>query len=140
MSAQPNSPAYLFRVRYAECTAHGDLGLASYINFFSEAAAQALGERGIDLRALTTRHGALREAGYDVEIQMSPSYDDEVDVVVQVLALDDNGFTLGFGLRAARSGKPLAKGSIRYGARPAGPDGALHLPTDLHRQLLAWAA
>lgn len=139
MSPESNSHASRFRVRYAECTAHGDLALAGYINFFSEAAAQALAEHGVDLRSLTGRSSALREAGYDVEIQVSPSYDEDVEVEVRLEALADHDFTLGFVLSAERSGKPLARGSIRYNARRSGPDGALHLPSDLHGVLQQWA-
>lgn len=138
MSPLPNNPTFQFRVRYAECTAHGDLAMAGYINFFSEAAAQALSEHDVDIRMMTVREGALREAGYDVEIQVSPTYDDEVAVEVRLHALDDRGFTLGFGLRAARGGKPLARGTIRYDARSSGPDGACRLPLDLHGLLQEW--
>jgi len=138
MSPLPNNPTFQFRVRYAECTAHGDLAMAGYINFFSEAAAQALSEHDVDIRMMTAREGALREAGYDVEIQVSPTYDDEVDVEVRLHALDDRGFTLGFGLRAARGGKPLARGTIRYDARSPGHDGVCRLPLDLHGLLQEW--
>lgn len=138
MSPHPNTPRFHFRVRYAECTAHGELALASYINYFSEAAAQALSERGMDLRTLTSRSGALCEAGYEVAIQASPGYDDELEVEVRLHALDERGFTLGFGLQAARGGRPLARGAIRYDARSSGPDGACRVPLDLHGLLQAW--
>ena len=63
MSPLPNNPTFQFRVRYAECTAHGDLAMAGYINFFSEAAAQALSEHDVDIRMMTAREGARQAAG-----------------------------------------------------------------------------
>jgi acyl-CoA thioesterase FadM len=134
------SAAFRYRVRYAECTAHGELALAGYINLFSEAVAQALGERGLLLRTVTARAGGLREAGYVVEIQASPTYDDEVDVDVQLQSLDDHGFTFGCQMRVARGGKALATGSLHYEARTSGPDGAGKLPPDLYQRLRDWAA
>jgi hypothetical protein len=73
-----------------------------------------------------------------VAIQASPGYDDELEVEVRLHALDERGFTLGFGLQAARGGKPLARGAIRYDAPPSGPDGACRLPLDLHGLLQEW--
>lgn len=139
MDTESNSAAFHSRVRYAECTAHGDLALAGYINFFSEAAARALGERGVDLRAITARAGALREAAYQVDIQASPAYDDEVDVEVRLHALDDRSFTLSCQLRATRGGKALAGGSIRYEARSSSSGGPCSLPPDLRQRLQGWA-
>jgi acyl-CoA thioesterase FadM len=138
LNPHSNGAEHPFRVRYAECTAHGELALAGYLNFFSEAAARALQGHDLDLRALTARGGALRESGYEVSIQSSPAYDDVVTVGVGLQALDEGGFTLGFELHAAGSGKPLASGLIRYGARAAGAGGAPHLPAEIRARLQAW--
>ena len=73
------------RVRYAECNAHGELPLATYVNYFGEAAAQALRRVGLDLQALTARGGVLREGAVADLVMFDP---DEVASEDAVLVED----------------------------------------------------
>lgn len=117
MSSPTPAADFRARVRYAECNAHGELALAGYVNFFGEAAAQALRRLDVDLRVLTARDGELRESACDVSIRRSPAYDEEVAVDVGLEALQDDGFSLHFALRPVRGADLLATGQLRYEIR-----------------------
>lgn len=117
MSSVHQAADFQARVRYAECNAHGELALAGYVNFFGEAAAQALRRLDVDLRPLTARDGLLRESACDVSIHRSPAYDEEIAVDVGLEALEDADFSLHFTLRGAHRSDVLATGRIRYEVR-----------------------
>lgn len=135
MERTVDEAAFRARVRYAECNAHGELPLATYVNYFGEAAAQALRRVGLDLQALTARGGVLREGAIAVEVHESPAYDDEVLVVVGLDALRDTDFTLRLELRRQYRGDLLAQGSIRLAARPSAPHAMAELPPELRGAL-----
>lgn len=135
MSSPTPAADFRARVRYAECNAHGELALAGYVNFFGEAAAQALRRLDIDLRALTARDGVLRESACEVTIVQSPAYDEEVVVTVGLAALQDTGFALHFVLRAAHRRDSLATGRIGYEVRPGAGSQVRSLSTDLRDRL-----
>lgn len=118
MERTAGEAAFRARVRYAECNAHGELPMATYVNYFSEAAAQALRRMGLDLQALTAKEGVLREGGVWLDVHQSPAYDDEIQVQVGLDALRDADFTLRLELRRLHGGDLLAQGSLRFAARP----------------------
>lgn len=119
------------RVRYVECNAHGELPLATYVNYFSEASAQALRRIGLDLQALTERAAVLREGGVTVHVYQSPSYDEEVQVEVGLEALHEADFSLCLNLKRVYRGDLLAQGSMRFAARPSAAQGAAALSLEL---------
>ena len=131
MKLPSEEPTFRTRVRYAECSAHGELTLATYINYFTEAAAQALRQIGLDAQALTARDGLLREAAITVNVQESPAYDDQVQVLVRLDAVGDAAFSLRLELRRQYRGSLLAEGRIRFVTRLPELAAAAALPPHL---------
>ena len=117
MDQEADDFCFRARVRYAECNAHGDLPLATYVTYFCEAAAWALRRVGFDLTAQLARDGILRESGVVVDVLASPSYDDEVVVTVELESLQDDAFVLACMLRRRYGNGLLANGRLSYAHR-----------------------
>jgi acyl-CoA thioesterase FadM len=135
MNADSSDKVFRARVRYAECDAHGELFIASCVNYFSEAAAIALRSIDIDLRAMTAKGGALRECGVMAQLHRALGYDEEIEVLARLEEQQPQEFTLAFEVSLLRERRLVAEGRMRYVARPTPAGGAGVLPADLQARL-----
>lgn len=135
MNAESGNKVFRARVRYAECDAHGELFMASCVNYFSEAAAFALRSIDIDLRAMTAKGGALRECAVMAQLHHALGYDDEIEVVARLEEQQTQEFTLAIEVRLLRERRLVAEGRMRYVARPTPSGGTGALPADLQARL-----
>ena len=135
MNAESGNKVFRTRVRYAECDAHGELFMASCVNYFSEAAAFALRSIDIDLRAMTARGGSLRECAVMAQLHHALGCDDEIEVVARLEEQQTQEFTLAIEVRLLRERRLVAEGRMRYVARPTPSGGTGALPADLQARL-----
>jgi acyl-CoA thioesterase FadM len=135
MSADSDNKVFRARVRYAECDAHGELFMASCVNYFSEAAAFALRGIDTDLRTMTAKGGALRECAVMVQLHHALGYDDEIEVVARLEEERPQEFVLAFEVSLLRERRLVAEGRVRYAARPSSSGGPGLLPADLLARL-----
>ncbi|TDP60454.1 acyl-CoA thioesterase [Roseateles toxinivorans] len=135
MNPDSDNKVFRARVRYAECDAHGELSMASCMNYFSEAAAAALRSVDIDLRAMTAKGGPLRECAVTTQLHRALGYDDEIEVSVRLEDQKPQEFTLAFEMSLLREQRMVAEGRMRYVARPSPSGDARALADDLLARL-----
>lgn len=135
MSPDSSGQAFRGRVRYVECDAHGELFIASCVNYLSEAAAHALRSVDIDLRAITAEGGAFREYTITARFRHPLGYDDQFEVVTWLGEQQPQGFTLAFDVSLPLERRLMAQGVVQYVARPSPFGRAAALPPNFWERL-----
>ena len=122
--------AHRIRVRYCETDQMGVAHHGSYVDWFEEARTEWMRRRGKTYRQMEEGGDLLQVVGIDIRYRKSVTYDDEIDIAVDVRETGGASVVLGYEVRLADGGALVATGTTRLAC--VGTNGRpKRLPEDL---------
>lgn len=106
--------AHRIRVRYCETDRMGVAHHGSYVDWFEEARTEFMRRRGCSYREMEDGGLLLQVVDMQIRYRSPVTYDDEIEVDVEVVERKRAALTLGYAVRRAGGGGALvATGSTR---------------------------